>query len=433
MLEASGEKKRNAIQGNHSSMNKKVHSADHWKGTQRRPLDTVAHQALFRGIPPRTLERLVERCDLRHLDQGVRLLTPGQYNDYLYLLLDGQLKAHLDHLDTQGGISIEPGECAGEISIIDSKPVTAFVVATKPSTVLAVPAAQFWDEFIPNPQIAKNFMRLISDRFRARHQLIQHALEERLRYENLQKELRIAQQIQAGMLRRDLDLAPMIDLVVKMAPARHVGGDFYDVFPVGANEYCVAIGDVAGKGVPAALFMVRVITLLRTEMLKQQPLHRAVQQLNHALCDEHTLCTFVTLVVGIFNQRTGEFRYVLAGHPPLIYGEARTGFRLLDRPAGIVAGIDPNATYEVASLTLAEGDLLLLYTDGITEAMNDRRELFSEERLLDCLGTMPCRTVSVLADKIDRAVQGFVGNAPPSDDQALVILRYKGTLRNASA
>jgi len=393
----------------------------------RSALSTVAGQALFRGISVSTLESLAEHCDAQKLDSGECLLTPGQKNDCLYLLLDGQLKVHIDRVDAQGGILIEPGECIGEISIIDGKPATAFVVAEKPSTILAVPEARFWDEFIPHPEIARNFMQLFADRFRARNQLIEQALKERLRYEHLQKELSIAQEIQTGMLPRDLDLRPEIDMVAKTTPARHVGGDFFDVFTVGADEYCIAIGDVAGKGIPAALFMVRAMTLLRTEMLKRQPLDFAVRQLNIALCEDNALCLFVTLVVGIVNRRTGNFSYVMAGHNPLIYGEAGNGFRFLPRPAGIVAGIDDQATYEVTSLKLAKGDMMLIYTDGITEARNERRELFTEERLLDCLGEVPSVAASDLAVRVHSAVSRFVGNARPSDDLTLVILKYQGT------
>lgn len=399
---------------------------DRRNGDDRRRLGNVARQALFEGIPYSTLERLAKHCELQNLDPGECLLTPGQKNDCLYLLLEGQLKVHIDHLGAQGGILIEPGECAGEISIIDGKPATAYVVATQRSTILVVPELRFWNEFMPNPALARNFMRLFANRFRARNQLIQQALEERLRYEHLQKELGIAQEIQAGMLRHDLDLMPEIDIVAEMVPARFVGGDFYDVFAVGAHEYCIAIGDVAGKGVPAALLMVRAMTLLRTEMRKRQPLDSTVQQLNVALCKNNALCMFVTLLVGIIDRRTGEFRYVVAGHNPLIYGEAGKGFRFLPRPAGIVAGVDEHATYEVASLKFAGGDIALFYTDGITEARNERRELFTEERLLDCLGAVPSGASSELAGRINGAVRGFVGNAPPSDDLTFVILRYPG-------
>ena len=159
-------------------------------------------------------------------------------------------------------------------------------------------------------------MRLFAERFRARNQLMQQAVEDRLRYEHLQKELAIAEQIQASMLPRDFSLGPGVDVVAEMSAARHVGGDFYDVFKLNDDEFCVAVGDVAGKGIPAALFVVKAMTILRTEMMKQQPVDRALAALNRALCKGNERCMFVTIAVVAIDTVTGDCRYVSAGHNP---------------------------------------------------------------------------------------------------------------------
>lgn len=400
--------------------------SDRRSGPDRRRLGRIAVQAIFENLDYSTLESLAKQCEIRQLQPGERLLSPGQMNHHLYLVLDGCLNVHLDKEDGEGGFLIEPGECTGEISIIDGRPASAFVVAAEPSAVLAVPEADFWSRFMPNPEIARNFMRLFAERFRARSQLMQKALEERLRYEHLEKELGIAQEIQAGMLPRKLDLRPELDIVAEMVPARHVGGDFFDVFAIGNDDYCIAVGDVSGKGVPAALFMVRAMTLLRTEMLKPQSLESAVQALNAALCRDNARCMFVTLVVGVLNRRGGAFRFVVAGHNPLIFGDAAGNYRYLPSPAGLLAGVDESATYETASVTLNRGEVLMLYTDGITEAMNGGHELFSEARLLDCLQGASSDSAEELAGRVNRAVKAFVAEAPSSDDLTLVILRYQG-------
>jgi phosphoserine phosphatase RsbU/P len=390
-------------------------------------LHLIAGHALFEGIPLDILEPLVTRCEIRQLQIGEILLAPGQTNRTLYLLLDGQLKAHIDRFDSDDGFVIEPGECTGEISVIDCRPATAFVVAEEQSKVLALPESALWEEFLGIPQIAKNFMRLFADRFRARTRLMQQALEQQLRYEHLQKELAIAQEIQLGMLPHDIDLAPEIDIAVEIRPAQLVGGDFYDVFPVSPEEHCVIIGDVSGKGVPAALFMVRTLTLLRTELLKAQPLEEAVRNVNLKLCEENAACMFATLIVAIADMRTGSLRYINGGHDPILFGHQGISYQSLPPPSGILIGLDEDANYAVASLTLKKGDVVVLYTDGITEAMNDEHHLFTLDRLVACLDRSPALSARELADQIGVAVREFTAGAPQSDDVTLMILKYQGT------
>jgi phosphoserine phosphatase RsbU/P len=390
-------------------------------------LRLIASHPMFEGVPSATLERLAAQCEIRTLQGGEILLTPGQDNRSLYLLLDGQLKAHIDRVDSRDGFPIGPGECCGEISVIDAGPATAFVVADKPSQVLVLPEAALWERFFGIPRIARNFMRLFADRFRARTRVMQQALEQQLRYEHLQRELAIAREIQLGMLPHELDLTPEIDIAADMRPAQLVGGDFYDVFPVGPDEYCVTIGDVSGKGVPAALFMVRTLTLMRTELLKAQPLQEALRNVNLRLCEENTACMFATMVIAIVNKHTGSVRYLNAGHDPILFGGQGVAYRSLPPPGGILAGMDEGATYEVATLTLAKDDALVLYTDGITEAMSREGRFFTLDRLMACLDENPGESAQGLADRIASAVEAFVDGAPQSDDLTLVILQYRGT------
>jgi sigma-B regulation protein RsbU (phosphoserine phosphatase) len=300
------------------------------------------------------------------------------------------------------------------------------VVADEPSQVLAIPESKIWDGLLQVPGIARNFVRLFANRFRARSEAMQRALIQQLQLEHMQKELAIAHDIQLGMLPGDLDFGPEVDIVAEMKPAQEIGGDFYDAFPVGPDEYCVAVGDVSGKGVPAALFMVRTMTLLRTELLKEQPIDEALGRLNFALCRDNPTCMFATLIIGVLNKETGEFRYATAGHEPMVVVEQGRPCRPLPPPRGIFVGIDSRATYEVASLTLERGDLLVLYTDGVTEAMNPERELYTLERLLECVGRGPATSAEALAGRITESVRGFAAGAPPSDDITLVVLRFLG-------
>ncbi|WP_296808125.1 SpoIIE family protein phosphatase [Thiocapsa sp.] len=390
---------------------------------------SVARHALFKGVPFDGLRPILARCAIQELEIGQVLLAPGQANRKLFLVLDGQLKAHIDHIDSEEGFFIGPGECTGEISVIDSKPATAFVVAEATSRVLAVAEEDLWGGLLQHPRIARNFMQLFAERFRARTRVMQKALEQQLRFEHMQKELAIAQEIQLGMLPHDLDLdlGPEIDLAAEIMPASLVGGDFYDVIPMPPDEYGVAIGDVSGKGVPAALFMVRTLTLLRTELLKSQPLEDALRNVNLRLCEENAASMFATLIVAIVNKSTGQLRYVNAGHDPVLFGERGRDYRPLPPPSGILIGLDETATYVVESLTLREQDVLVLYTDGVTEAMDREHRLFTLDRLTACLNARRAGSAQGLADAVTVAVKTFSAGAAPSDDLTLVVLRFLGT------
>jgi phosphoserine phosphatase RsbU/P len=136
---------------------------------------------------------------------------------------------------------------------------------------------------------------------------------------------------------------------------------------------------------------------------------------------------FATMVIAIVNKHTGSVRYLNAGHDPILFGGQGVAYRSLPPPDGILIGMDEGATYEVATLTLAKDDALVLYTDGITEAMSREGRFFTLDRLMACLDETPGESAQGLADRIAGAVEAFVDGAPQSDDLTLLILKYRGT------
>ena len=395
-------------------------------GEDRRALGPLGSQPMFDGVPFDVIEAVYPHCAVRELAQHEQLLIPGVTNEHLYLLLEGQLSVHIDGPDNEGQILIEPGECVGEISIIDGGPVTAFVIATRPSRLLAIPEDTLWGEVMRYPGVARNFMRQSAKRFRERHALIRQAIEEHLRFEALEKELAIAAEIQTSMLPHDFALDVRLDIAACMQAARHVGGDFYDVFRINDRTVYAAIGDVAGKGIPAALFVVKAMTILRTEMMKQQPVDSALAALNRALCKGNERCMFVTIAVVVIDTVTGDCRYVSAGHNPAALRRSGRKFEFLTPPRGILTGIDEGAVYEAADLRLEAGATLLLYTDGVTEAMDPDHAQFGEDRMLECLNGLAPETASGVTQRIRDAVGAFTGDAPQSDDLTLVAVRRVG-------
>jgi sigma-B regulation protein RsbU (phosphoserine phosphatase) len=392
-------------------------------GNDRRSLGMLGGLPMFQGIPFSAIEAAYPHCEERRLDTGEQLLSPGVDNQYLFLLLEGRLSVHIDSPDHESQIQIAPGECVGEVSIIDGGDVTAWVIAAEPCRLLAIPERQLWSEITRHPGVARNLMRQSAERFRARNELMQQAIEDRLRYEALQKELAIATEIQCSMLPHDFALADGFDIHAGMAAARHVGGDFYDAFRIDDDHIYVAIGDVAGKGVPAALFVVRAMTLLRIEMLKRQPVEIAVAAVNRALCRNNDRYLFVTLAVVVIDTQSGRCLYVSAGHNPVALGRAGAGFEFLEPADGILAGVEDSAVYQARELQLDVGDVLFLYTDGVTEAMTPGRELFGEQRLIATLNASPDRQSQSLTQAMAKSVEDFADGAPQSDDLTLLAVR----------
>jgi len=211
-----------------------------------------------------------------------------------------------------------------------------------------------------------------------------------------------------------------------MKSAKEVGGDLFDAFPLDADRICVAIGDVAGKGVPAALFMVRSITVLRTEMMKTRDLLQTISAMNATLSQDNPQCMFVTLMICVLDMSKSQLQYVNGGHNKPLFGNPRNGFHYLEQPAGILVGINPQAVYQVATRYFNPGDMLILYTDGVTEANNPAQEEFTEPRLLAFINQQEEQAASSIVTKIRDAVHDFAAGAEQSDDLTLLVLRYLG-------
>ncbi len=200
-------------------------------------------------------------------------------------------------------------------------------------------------------------------------------------------ELDIAAQIQMGAVPHDFSSFTerfSLDIAGFMRPAREVGGDFYDAFEVGEHGVAFVIGDVSGKGVPAALFMMRALSLLRQYLLEADDLGTAFTLANRQLCERNDAMLFVTAFACVVDTATGEVRYANAGHNPPVLRQGGKQSYLRCRP-GLVLGAMDVMKYHEGQFTCSPGDGLLLYTDGVSEASNVAQEMFGEDRLLEAL------------------------------------------------
>ncbi|HUF81810.1 MAG TPA: cyclic nucleotide-binding domain-containing protein, partial [Burkholderiales bacterium] len=224
--------------------------------------------ALFRDADPRQVDEALADCEVLVLAAGTPLLRRGEANRDFFILLSGRLSAQVGYgASPETSIEFTAGECIGELSAIDGKPITALVIASSDVRVLRLDREVFWNRLMLLPGVAENLMRTLAQRMRRTNDTALAMQREQLELQHLRKELDVARQLQASMLPLQRPLFPGrsdIEACGFMEPASKVGGDLFDAFFVDSRTLFLCIGDVSGHGIAAARFMVRVIGLLRT-------------------------------------------------------------------------------------------------------------------------------------------------------------------------
>ena len=242
------------------------------------------------------------------------------------------------------------------------------------------------------------------------------ALASRDKLVALQNELDVAQKIQQSVLPTEFPISDNYEIDARMLAAREVGGDFYDVLRLENGRIGLSVADVSDKGVPAALFMMSTLTLLKGSAIGVGAPAAVLTEINDLLNEENEAAMFVTLLYAVFNPANGLLTYANGGHnPPVIVHPDGTS-TLLPATGGIALGVAPKFQYEESSITLDPGDTIVLYTDGVTEAMNAEGEEFGLDRLRDLFTNVPPRSPKEANAAIFEAVSAFAGDTPQSDD-----------------
>lgn len=253
---------------------------------------------------------------------------------------------------------------------------------------------------------------------------IRESQQEHNQLESIKNDLAIAGEIQQTILPRSFppfpELTEVVDIYASMTPAKDVGGDFYDFFQIDDERIGLVIADVSGKGVPAAVSR----TLLRATALRGVSSAECLTYANKLLCKESLDSMFVTVFYGIYHYKTGMMDYTNAGHnPPYLLRGGRT-VECLPVASNFVVGVFDDIEFESNTLTFGIGDTLLLYTDGVTEAFNDKREQFSESNLQDILASMhESSSAKEVVTSVLQSVKTFSGDYPQSDDITLLSLQ----------
>ncbi len=247
--------------------------------------------------------------------------------------------------------------------------------------------------------------------------------------ERIESELRIARDIQMGILPKLFPAFPERDefeIYASIEPAKEVGGDLYDFFFIDDNHFCFLLGDVSGKGVPAAFFMAVTKTLLKVVSERGLDPGEILTKVNADLATDNESCMFVTLFLCIINIETGEMRYANAGHNPPIFMPKNGTPEWIPPLGDPVAGIMDSMEYTTKSMTMAPDDIIFIYTDGVTEAMNPEKKLYSEERLMNLIVDAQNPTAPGLVKAIDESIKVFAEGAEQSDDITMLAMHFMG-------
>jgi phosphoserine phosphatase RsbU/P len=278
-------------------------------------------------------------------------------------------------------------------------------------------------DFLTKPIDFADFESVIARSLKQRRAL-QQAAAHRDQLAALQRELDIAAGIQQSILPSAVPAAAgRLDLHATMRPARNVGGDFYDFFALPGGRLGLVVGDVSGKGVPAALFMAMARTLLKAVALRGAEPGDCLTEVNATFCRDHAAEMFATLFYASLDPATGAMLFACGGHPAPVRltaaGEAAPVPVARDTVVGMLEGL----RYQTRRTELAPGDALLLYSDGVTEALNPARQPFGQARLAAYLRANAGRPARELVEGLVEAVQAFAAGAPPSDDLTALAVR----------
>jgi Amt family ammonium transporter len=267
----------------------------------------------------------------------------------------------------------------------------------------------------------------ITERKRAEEKLEEAYEIIREQKERMESELNIGREIQMSMLPVIFPPFPSHDefsIYAQLEPAREVGGDFYDFYFIDDERLCLCVGDVSGKGVPAALFMAVTKTLIKSRTTDDFSTASILTHVNAELSSNNESCMFVTIFLGILNIRTGLLTYTNAGHNPTYLKRRDNSLRRLDALHGPVVGAMSGMVYGEASTTLDPEDLLFAYTDGVTEEMNADNQLFSEKRMAEVLRSKTADSAESAVRDMISAVRSFKGETEQSDDITILAMQF---------
>lgn len=413
------------------------------------------------------LDALLGQLEVERLPAGTVLVRQGDASEFGYYLVEGSVAVFAESdFERVQLAALEAPRLIGELGVLAGYPRTATIEATTPVAVYRLTASQLTEVGQGTPDFLLSVISQLGRQLDGMNHALSlygnalSALERRefdsrildeLAHPSPQlytfanafrrfagqiidkrrqdDELASAALIQRSFLPRPELLKPLdaqLDLSATMRPARNVGGDFYDYFRLGDERVAVALGDVCGKGIPASLFMAVAITTLRSAASEQKDVAATLARTNEILCRDNDASMFATLFYGVLDLRTGEMEYGNCGHNAPYIVSASGGLRTLPT-TGVPVGLFPDRSTAAARVAIGPDETLVLFSDGITEAMNPELEEFGNPRfeavLAEVAGLEPLRLIEQVIAEVDR----FAAGEHQADDITCLALRMRAS------
>jgi serine phosphatase RsbU (regulator of sigma subunit) len=410
------------------------------------PVNLLAQIPFFTVLPREEIDRLVAELDVVNLNSGDILFREGDPGEHLYVVVNGELEI-LMAPDTDDELILNVlhvGEYLGEMSLIQPGGLrTASARARGNVVLLSMNRQQFRDLVEHHPELSAAMVNVLSQRldntnistFRdltEKNRQLQQAFDELkaaqeqlIEKERLERELKVAADIQMSILPDLLPEHERFDFGGRILPARQVGGDFYDIFALGEDKIGVLIGDVADKGVPSAIFMARAHALIIAEADSATSPGDVLRMANRHITRLEKSTQFVTALYGVLDTKTGEFSYARAGHEPPLLLHAHGDVHRLPHKPGMALGLWENIALDEYSIYLPKGSLLVLFTDGMTDCRNPKGEPFGLERVKMTMAGLWDATAQTSCDQLFDTLMLYQSGSKQDDDVTLVAIHAK--------
>lgn len=406
------------------------------------------------GIGPKVLDRLSEAMIERHFEPGQVVLEEGSQDRDVYLIVKGRVEVLKGQGEAETVLAERgPGDLFGEMGLLERKPRFATIRALEPTHLLQLseegarsllaeePVLLYRTVQVLSARLREADLHLIADLQRKNRELarayreLQEAHVALLEKERLEHELDLARSLQRSILPDTFPEHPRISFAARSRPARRVGGDFYDVIPLHDGCFGLVMADVSDKGLPAALYMALARSLIRAEAQREvrhdEPRRGASPR--EVLLNVHRLLLemsraeiYVTVFYGVLDPVTGSLIYARAGHDRPLLLDPAAGQCWPLAATGMALGFVQDVFLEEARVDLHPGEMLVLYTDGITDAESPEGEFFGVERLRQTICSARNSGARALCDLVFERVGGFQAGAGQFDDMALLVVGVEG-------
>ena len=395
---------------------------------------------LFKDVSPEVIDGLIAAGIERAYMAGEVIIQEGSLGRDMYLIIEGKVQVIKgENGGEQRELAIrEPGDLIGEMGLIEGTPRFATVIALEATRVLEFSEQDLRSLWAKQPLLLYRVVSMLSHRLResdlqmiadlhhknvelarAYHDL-KEAQDELLEKERLERELELARDLQQRILPDSFPDIPRLDISAKSCPARQVGGDFYDVIPLGTHRVGLVIADVSDKGMPAALFMSLTRSLIRAESRRSTSPRAILMTINQLLLEMSHSDMFVTVFFGLLDLSAGFLRYARAGHDRPIHLNTISGKSQLLGGKGMALGVIDKLDLEEFEIEVHQGEILILYTDGITDATSPDSPEFGLDGLQKIVKSHHWKGASELCDAILEDVVRFQDGTPQFDDMAIL-------------